>query len=98
MSPADAIEEIHDVFKDAGAKNVGYWSADGYQHQESKVTGISVAVSLSKFWNMICDLTTAQCTVTACKADKYRVQSGSHFDSVLNSCHRNINLAVEDRG
>ena len=34
---ADAMEEIHDVFKEAGAKMVGYCSTDGYQHAESKV-------------------------------------------------------------
>lgn len=34
---ADAMEEIHDVFKEAGGKMVGYWPTEGYQHAESKV-------------------------------------------------------------
>lgn len=33
---ADAMEEIHDVFKEAGGKMVGYWPTEGYQHEESK--------------------------------------------------------------
>lgn len=31
------MEEIHDVFKEAGGKMVGYWPTEGYQHEESKV-------------------------------------------------------------
>lgn len=38
---ADAMEEIHDVFKAAGAKMVGYWPTEGYQHTESKVNSPS---------------------------------------------------------
>lgn len=37
FSLVDAMEEIHDVFKEAGAKMVGYWPTEGYQHAESKV-------------------------------------------------------------
>lgn len=32
----DTIEEIHSVFKQAGAKMVGYVDSSGYQHSESK--------------------------------------------------------------
>jgi len=32
----DGIEELHETFKAAGAKMVGYVDASGYQHQESK--------------------------------------------------------------
>merc|ERR1719313_455293 len=32
----DAIEELHSTFEAAGAKMLGYVSADGYQHSESK--------------------------------------------------------------
>merc|ERR1719258_734064 len=32
----DAIEELHNTFEAAGAKMLGYVSAEGYQHEESK--------------------------------------------------------------
>merc|ERR1712061_9867 len=32
----DGIEELHDTFKSAGAKMVGYVDASSYQHSESK--------------------------------------------------------------
>merc|ERR1712187_797928 len=32
----DAIEELHSTFEAAGAKMLGYVSAEGYQHEESK--------------------------------------------------------------
>merc|ERR1711990_543663 len=32
----DAIEELHSAFSAAGAKMVGYFPSEGYQHTESK--------------------------------------------------------------
>ena len=34
----DAMEEIYSTFKSAGAKMIGHWPADGYEHEGSKVT------------------------------------------------------------
>ena len=33
----DAMEEIYSTFKSAGAKMVGHWPAEGYEHEGSKV-------------------------------------------------------------
>ena len=33
----DAMEEIYSTFKAAGAKMIGHWPADGYEHEDSKV-------------------------------------------------------------
>ncbi len=33
----DAMEELYSSFKASGAKMVGHWPADGYQHEDSKV-------------------------------------------------------------
>lgn len=33
----DAMEELYSTFKATGAKMVGHWPADGYQHEDSKV-------------------------------------------------------------
>lgn len=32
----DAMEELYSTFKATGAKMVGHWPADGYQHEDSK--------------------------------------------------------------
>ncbi|EIE22982.1 flavodoxin IsiB [Coccomyxa subellipsoidea C-169] len=32
----DAMEELYSSFKASGAKMVGHWPADGYQHEDSK--------------------------------------------------------------
>merc|ERR1712210_432300 len=45
----DGIEELHETFKAAGAKMVGYVDASGYQHSESK------SVSGGKFLGLPCD-------------------------------------------
>lgn len=34
----DAMEELYSTFKAAGAKMVGHWPADDYQHEDSKVS------------------------------------------------------------
>ena len=33
----DAMEEIYSTFKAAGAKMVGHWPVEGYEHEGSKV-------------------------------------------------------------
>ena len=33
----DAMEEIYSTFKATGAKMVGHWPTDGYDHEGSKV-------------------------------------------------------------
>lgn len=33
----DAMEEIYSTFKATGAKMIGHWPADGYEHEGSKV-------------------------------------------------------------
>merc|ERR1711972_590948 len=45
----DGIEELHNTFQAAGAKMLGYVSADGYQHSESK------SVLDGKFLGLPCD-------------------------------------------
>merc|ERR1712223_1199839 len=45
----DGIEELHETFKAAGAKMVGYVDAGGYQHEESK------SVKGDKFLGLPCD-------------------------------------------
>merc|ERR1719197_1298178 len=45
----DAIEELHSTFAAAGAKMLGYVSADGYQHADSK------SVSDGKFLGLATD-------------------------------------------
>ena len=32
----DALEEIYSTFKATGAKMVGHWPAEGYEHEDSK--------------------------------------------------------------
>jgi len=45
----DGIEELHETFKAAGAKMIGYVDASGYNHEESK------SVSGGKFLGLPCD-------------------------------------------
>merc|ERR1711862_8039 len=45
----DGIEELHETFKAAGAKMVGYVDSSGYSHEESK------SVSGGKFLGLPCD-------------------------------------------
>merc|ERR1712032_1741336 len=45
----DGIEELHETFKAAGAKMIGYVSSSAYQHSESK------SVSGGKFLGLPCD-------------------------------------------
>ncbi len=47
------MEEIHDVFKEAGGKMVGYWPTEGYQHEESKVLLDSIAAIHLWGWLLI---------------------------------------------
>lgn len=35
----DPLEEIYSTFKATGAKMVGHWPAEGYQHENSKARG-----------------------------------------------------------
>lgn len=49
----DAMEEIYSTFKAAGAKLVGHWPADGYEHEGSKVSlpYLSAHVAMSTIVN-----------------------------------------------
>ena len=63
----DALEEIYSTFKATGAKMVGHWPAEGYEHEDSKARSCCsrLGALLIYYYNAHCRLDPAdvQCGI-----------------------------------
>lgn len=75
----DAMEELYSTFKATGAKMVGHWPADDYQHEDSKVAlGHVLDIDCSKL------VTCTSCPCTSVSFPKCRAIA--HFASQCMWC------------